>query len=76
MIKNPCFNEETATDCPRRCVGCGATCPEWLKYTEEREKEYEKRLVRAQVNSIVSATGFRRAIKSQKDMLRMKRIKR
>jgi len=28
----PCYNRKTRTDCPRRAVGCRATCPEWQEY--------------------------------------------
>lgn len=37
----PCFNEKTRTDCPRRYIGCKATCEEWHNWLiiHEREKQ-------------------------------------
>ena len=48
-MKPPCFNEETRTDCPKRCAGCAVNCPEWAAYVKERDKEYEHRKVQADV---------------------------
>lgn len=40
---NPCYDKKTGTDCPRRKPGCGATCPEWARYVEARDAEYDRR---------------------------------
>lgn len=45
-IKNPCYNEKTKTDCPRRAVGCHAKCNLYkiyktLKAVEKRQKMRE-----------------------------------
>ena len=42
-MKNPCYNEQTKTDCPDRSSGCGATCEKWAKYVKARDAEYERR---------------------------------
>ena len=42
MTPNPCFDATTRTDCPRRCVGCKADCPEWKAWFEIHEQEKEK----------------------------------
>lgn len=43
-MKNPCFNQDTKTDCPRRKEGCSVDCPEWAKYVAERDISYKERL--------------------------------
>lgn len=43
-MKNPCFDENTKTDCPRRGKGCSVGCPEWTKYVKERDISYQKRM--------------------------------
>lgn len=48
-MKNPCFNEETRTDCPKRCAGCAVNCPEWAAYVKERDAEYERRKIESDV---------------------------
>lgn len=40
-IKNPCFDRETMTSCPRRCAGCSITCPDWSSYVAKRDTEYK-----------------------------------
>lgn len=52
-MKNPCFNEETRTDCPRRCSGCAVSCPDWAAYVKERDAEYERRKIESDVGSIM-----------------------
>lgn len=42
-IPNPCYNEITKTDCPKRHPGCGANCKDWADYVELRDAEYVKR---------------------------------
>lgn len=37
-MKNPCYNTETHTDCPKRAVGCSANCPEWASYVKKRDE--------------------------------------
>lgn len=43
MPKNPCYNTETKTDCPKRCAGCATTCEKWKTYLIEREAVYDER---------------------------------
>lgn len=52
-MKNPCFNEETRTDCPKRCAGCAVSCPDWAAYVKERDAEYERRKEQADIDWIV-----------------------
>ena len=52
-MKNPCFNKETRTDCPKRCAGCAVNCPEWAAYVKERDAEYERRKIESAVGSIL-----------------------
>lgn len=44
MTKPPCYNPETKGDCPRRYVGCRASCEAWHEWlvihAEEKEKRY------------------------------------
>ncbi len=42
-MRNPCYDEETKTDCPMRAAGCAAHCDRWLEYTVERNKDYRRR---------------------------------
>lgn len=59
-MKNPCFNEETRTDCPRRHLGCAADCPEWAEYCAERDAKYDERAEAIRMKSILSATARQR----------------
>lgn len=59
-MKNPCFNRETRTDCPRRHAGCAVDCPDWAAYVKERDAEYERRKIQFEVDSI-SYDGMRKA---------------
>lgn len=52
-MKNPCFNEETRTDCPKRCAGCAVNCPEWAKYVEERNEEYRRRKIQTDADCVI-----------------------
>lgn len=68
MIHNPCFNEETKTDCICRRPGCSAYCPEWAKYVEERDRLYairadERRAAHDRAG--VSRVGFTRYVKGK-----------
>ena len=49
-MKNPCFNEETRTDCPKRHAGCAVDCPDWAAYVKERDEEYARRKNLSAVN--------------------------
>lgn len=42
-MKNPCYNEETKTDCPNRKAGCAAKCEKWAEYVKLRDAEYLQR---------------------------------
>ena len=39
MTQSPCYDEKTRTDCPRRCVGCKISCPEWAEWVTIHERE-------------------------------------
>lgn len=43
MIKNPCYNTTTKTDCPDRSLGCAARCPKWAEYVKQRDAMYQQR---------------------------------
>lgn len=44
MTPPPCYNPETHADCPRRYVGCRASCEAWHEWlvihAEEKEQRY------------------------------------
>lgn len=40
-------------DCPRRCAGCGATCPDWAKWVAWKEQEYKARFEKMQVTDAI-----------------------
>ena len=44
MTRPPCYNPETKGDCPRRYVGCRASCEAWHEWlvihAEEKEQRY------------------------------------
>ena len=44
MTRPPCYNPETKGDCPRRYVGCRASCEAWhewlIIHAEEKEQRY------------------------------------
>ena len=49
-MKNPCFDQKTKTDCPKRHPGCGATCSEWKEYEESKKAVYENRMIQSSMN--------------------------
>ena len=49
-LKNPCYDTETRTDCPRRCEGCQFNCLEWVDYIKKRNTEYERKLIQNEVD--------------------------
>lgn len=51
MLKNPCYDAKTHTDCKDRCTGCSVLCALWHEYTERREVEYQQRKKEAQERS-------------------------
>ena len=51
MIKPPCYNEETKTDCPDRTYGCHERCEKWSKYEKLRNEEYRKRLMESEARN-------------------------
>lgn len=44
MMKNPCYDPETHTDCPKRKVGCRKDCQEWKEYEADRRDHYSEKL--------------------------------
>lgn len=42
-MKNPCYNEKTHTDCPRRKAGCASSCEDWQEYVKIRDEVYKSR---------------------------------
>lgn len=51
MLKNPCYDAETHTDCKDRCTGCSIICALWHDYEERRREEYQRRKKLAQERS-------------------------
>lgn len=43
MIRNPCYDSKTNTDCENRCTGCSTICALWHDYVERRNELYNKR---------------------------------
>lgn len=47
MTNSPCFDTESRTDCPRRYVGCKASCEKWHEWlavhAEEKQRIEAKR---------------------------------
>lgn len=37
-MKNPCYNEETKTDCPNRHVGCHGKCERYREFDIANKK--------------------------------------
>lgn len=51
MLKNPCYNQKTNTDCENRCSGCSTICALWHDYVQRRNKMYKERAKTAKVES-------------------------
>lgn len=43
QLRNPCYDPETKTDCPRRCAGCSAFCEDWDEYRKKRDAIYTEK---------------------------------
>ena len=43
MIRNPCYDSKTNTDCENRCSGCSTLCALWHDYVQRRDDMYKKR---------------------------------
>jgi len=41
MVKPPCYDEQTHTDCSKRRVGCKSDCPEWKEWERVHAEETE-----------------------------------
>lgn len=54
-IPTPCKK-----DCPNRCVGCAAQCPDWAEYVERRNKQYEDHVKRVTVAQRTTASSRRK----------------
>ena len=52
-------------DCPERCAGCQITCEKWAAYLAKREKDYERRKVRALTKNALHA-GYARLAELQR----------
>lgn len=66
MAKSPCFNTITRTDCPNRHEGCAAQCPNWAKYTEERDAEYAAKVKQKRLDAGAFEVTRRRVHKINK----------
>lgn len=53
-MQNPCYDKPTKTDCPERKPGCGANCPKWAKYVEERNQLYKERNLESVIRNTLS----------------------
>ena len=68
-MTNPCYDKPTRTDCPNRKAGCGASCPKWAAYVEERDRRYKENYRKRQsspLNYALSAKALKREIRSRK----------
>ena len=63
-MKNPCYNKQTKTDCPRRCAGCAINCPDWAEYVKERDARYKAEAAEREQQSL-QVEGDRRRRKSK-----------
>lgn len=61
LTPSPCYDIQTRTDCPRRCVGCRDTCLEWAEWTilHDAELEKKRRIKKAQVEADAFEMGRR-----------------
>lgn len=55
MVKSPCFDVRSQTDCPNRSPGCAATCLEWQKYLEKRDAVYKERYDEGDIKDVIRA---------------------
>lgn len=74
-MKSPCFNTSSRTDCPRRHVGCAATCPEWAKYVESRSVDYEDRKRKCISQDFIRSNISRNVASACIKAIKMRRIK-
>lgn len=56
MLKSPCYDASTKTDCPRRCGGCQVNCPDWDAYLKARDEEYKRRKIENAAKSAACST--------------------
>lgn len=49
-LKNPCYDVETKTDCPKRHGGCQLVCSEWDNYVKKRNKKYENDFAQREID--------------------------
>lgn len=54
ILKNPCYDVETKTDCPKRRGGCQFDCPEWDKYLEKRDEIYKQRAIEREAKVVIT----------------------
>ena len=69
-MESPCYNTKTKTDCPRRKAGCAVNCPEWAKYTQERNKEYHERQVQNDIEQTLRSSTAKHANSIQRRRIR------
>lgn len=58
-VENPCRQ-----DCKRRCAGCHAVCPDYIRYADYRRDVYA---LRAKVSAMKGQTPGRRATMRKAD---------
>lgn len=63
-MKNPCYNKQTKTDCPRRCAGCAINCPDWAEYVKKRAERYKAEAAEREQQGL-QVEGDRRRRKSK-----------
>lgn len=74
-MNSPCYDPETGRDCPRRKAGCSVGCPDWDKYVEARNKQYEKKWQEQSEMYAVYDIKRKRSEKRQRDAQRKKRYR-
>ena len=58
-VKPPCFDVTTRTDCPRRKAGCAIDCPDWAKYTKERDEVYRQRALENEAMQVMYTSRYK-----------------
>lgn len=75
MLKAPCYNHETKTDCPRREMGCHAHCEKWKEYEALKAEEYRLRKIHGEAAAIAYDSRERMITKKYKKTLRWHRCR-
>lgn len=74
MVKPPCYDEQTHTDCSKRRVGCKSDCPEWQAWekvhAEETDEIRNKREAYDRVENFLSNQNRRVQMATRRERMR------